>query len=188
MEGHVNCVICNKVVRRTGKRQKYCKDCARKVINKKQREHRKIDSKKFRELSREYWQTHQDEKRKYSKKYYEKNKEILIEKSMNYAKKNNKDRKVYFDNYHNNKKFGGNRNKTLERDNYTCQICNSETDLVIHHKNETCNFVKRNNSLENLITLCRKCHFTIHSIAKTLDRIGKIKEIAYDDIIKRIKC
>ena len=46
----------------------------------------------------------------------------------------------------------------LERDNFTCQICNKigDTKLHIHHickKNK-----ERNDCLDNLITLCPKCH------------------------------
>ena len=56
------------------------------------------------------------------------------------------------------------RLQALARDNCTCQICEEETTEV-HHKDGTgSNFPEKqkNHSLDNLITLCHKCHSRIH--------------------------
>ena len=44
-----------------------------------------------------------------------------------------------------------------KRDNYTCQLCNKQQNiyaLPIHH----IDYNKKNCSINNLITLCKKCH------------------------------
>jgi len=46
-----------------------------------------------------------------------------------------------------------------DRDNYTCQVCISREKLIVHHKDSN----KKNNVLNNLITLCRSCHMKIHN-------------------------
>ena len=51
------------------------------------------------------------------------------------------------------------KNKIIKRDNYICQICGiKEIDLnerlTIHH----IDYDKKNNNLNNLISLCRNCH------------------------------
>lgn len=50
----------------------------------------------------------------------------------------------------------------LKRDNYTCQKCGkySKKRLLVHHV-ESYRFGK-NNSLDNLTTLCKKCHGKMH--------------------------
>lgn len=50
------------------------------------------------------------------------------------------------------------RKKTKKRDNYTCQICKTHNDLVVHHIDND----KHNNTLDNLTTLCRSCHTIKH--------------------------
>ena len=40
-----------------------------------------------------------------------------------------------------------------------CQICGAETKLDVHHKDGNYN----NNSLDNLLVLCRSCHMKIHN-------------------------
>lgn len=47
----------------------------------------------------------------------------------------------------------------LERDNFSCQFCNSTKKLVVHHKDKN----KNNCKQENLITLCRSCHMRVHN-------------------------
>ena len=65
--------------------------------------------------------------------------------------------------------YGGNRQKALIRDNFTCQLCGknkNETRLQIHHidgngtrKNgKILKSSEQNNALENLMTVCCKCH------------------------------
>lgn len=58
--------------------------------------------------------------------------------------------------------FGGNREVALKRDNYRCQSCSTtqeeslkklKRDLYVVHIKD-----KDNQKLENLLTLCRKCH------------------------------
>lgn len=46
------------------------------------------------------------------------------------------------------------REAILERDKYSCQICENNTDQVVHH----IDYDKHNNLSENLITLCIRCH------------------------------
>ncbi len=61
--------------------------------------------------------------------------------------------------------FSGQRDKVLLRDNYTCQNCGGTKHLTVHHKDGKGRSVvktDRNNSLRNLITLCRSCHINIH--------------------------
>lgn len=61
------------------------------------------------------------------------------------------------------------RLKALERDSYTCCSC-GETNrklLLVHHldwngKRQNIPITKWNNSLDNLQTLCHKCHNRVH--------------------------
>lgn len=56
------------------------------------------------------------------------------------------------------------RKKIYERDNWICQECfnQSHKNINCHHKDIN----PINNSLENLITLCKKCHGKKHSKEK----------------------
>lgn len=57
-----------------------------------------------------------------------------------------------------------NKNRTLTKNNYRkikktkCELCGSTLHLCVHHKDGN----RNNNSLENLITVCKKCHQTHH--------------------------
>lgn len=46
------------------------------------------------------------------------------------------------------------RERVRNRDGNTCQVCDDPGDLCVHH----IDYDKKNNSDENLITLCRSCH------------------------------
>lgn len=72
--------------------------------------------------------------------------------------------------------FASVREKVLNRDNYTCQICkgkNKSDCLHVHH------IIFRSNggsdTEDNLITLCSKCHQDIHAEKIKIDLNGKIK-------------
>lgn len=48
-----------------------------------------------------------------------------------------------------------------ERDGWSCNMCKKKLtsfELVVHHKD----WSKNNHSVDNLVTLCRSCHGTIH--------------------------
>jgi len=96
-----------------------------------------------------YYAKHREERRLYRKKYYQRT--IL---------------------YHRIKaaefRFSGNYMNTVERDNYTCQRCKKKLELGrklnVHHidgKGLMYPIEKRNNSMDNLITLCTMCHFAV---------------------------
>jgi 5-methylcytosine-specific restriction endonuclease McrA len=60
-------------------------------------------------------------------------------------------------------KFGGNYRAVLRRDGYQCRRCGNETELHIHHINGKGNRRSgADNSLGNLITLCKFCHVGVH--------------------------
>lgn len=71
-------------------------------------------------------------------------------------------------------RFGGNRLKALERDNHKCVECASDYLLQVHHLDEMGRNKDRrirNNNLDNLVTLCARCHLLKHN--PVLKRWGK---------------
>lgn len=70
------------------------------------------------------------------------------------------------------KSYGSNwqakRKEALKRDNYTCQECLSTDRVHVHHKKEIGFFKTEEdkccfgNDIDNLITLCKKCHSKKH--------------------------
>jgi 5-methylcytosine-specific restriction endonuclease McrA len=61
------------------------------------------------------------------------------------------------------------KEKVKERDRFRCTKCGSNDDLEVHHKNYD-RF--KQEKLEDLITLCKKCHIKHHK----LERSKKIPE------------
>ena len=57
------------------------------------------------------------------------------------------------------------RKTILERDGYLCQICGNGLRLHVHHRDLT----KTNHAVENLITLCQRCHVRVHHGKLLLD-------------------
>lgn len=53
------------------------------------------------------------------------------------------------------------RNKVLVRDNYECLICKSKYQLEVHHDSYK-NHFNEHKHLDDLMTLCRKCHTEHH--------------------------
>lgn len=59
------------------------------------------------------------------------------------------------------------KNQVLERDDYRCRLCNSNKKLKVHHR--TYNNLGQE-KLEDLLTLCGKCHFDYHhKVVLTVD-------------------
>lgn len=50
------------------------------------------------------------------------------------------------------------RKSIIERDNYSCRICNKDYELHVHH----IDYNRMNNSTSNLVTLCEPCHRAVH--------------------------
>ncbi len=52
-------------------------------------------------------------------------------------------------------RFGGHREEVLKRDSFTCQIClSTEGRMHVHHQD----WDENNHSVNNLITVCQRCH------------------------------
>ena len=70
--------------------------------------------------------------------------------------------------------------RVLERDGWRCQKCGSLENLQVHHK------IRRsqqgNDSLENLVTLCARCHMAEHGQLayeiKAIQAIEKPRRVA----------
>jgi 5-methylcytosine-specific restriction endonuclease McrA len=73
--------------------------------------------------------------------------------------------------YLSKRRYGGNREDVLKRDKYKCRLCGSIDYLCVHHIDQDLN----NNSVENLITLCQRCHLKSHG--KKLIEIDEIEKI-----------
>ncbi len=96
--------------------------------------------------------------------------------------------KVYSKIANNDYYFGGNRIKVLERDNYTCQTCGKNKEdgktIIVHHKDITGWGKKKkdkNNSMNNLISLCVQCHMAIHRPSDKINKISKYPELLQQD-------
>jgi len=93
-----------------------------------------------------------------NKNFKKNNPEKVREYSKKERKKNSEHYRDREAKRHNEKAFDGNRFAVLDRDENKCVVCGLEQGLVVHHKD--CS--KKNNSPENLITLCRGCHCQVH--------------------------
>ena len=100
--------------------------------------------------------------------------------------------KNYYEYYEENRKeimerikrnrYGGLYFQVLQRDNYQCQNCHSKSYLRIHHLNGD----KEDNRMENLLTLCQRCHRIVHLASCVLDRISPYGRI-YDLAVKLLR-
>ena len=66
-------------------------------------------------------------------------------------------------------RYDKNRERALKRDHYKCQLCRSGKGLHVHHidgRDERYYNGESNHALDNLITLCAKCHKEIHVLMR----------------------
>ena len=79
------------------------------------------------------------------------------------------------------------RKKVLKRDSYQCIGCGASRKLQVHHKNYK-NIGKE--KLDDLITLCARCHFIFHKKAEIIpNRKKKTKWLTApnSDVYHRVK-
>lgn len=151
---NLKCIICGST-EHVFKRKLICKKCYDnaqcKICGSKENVHRKVmlcDKCYQRNYSKKYYEEHKNDIKNNSKKNYYNN----HEKNLEYRKK-----------YREKIQFDDNRQKALERANNKCEICGSKKDLIVHHKDKKGRGSKiKNNSLDNLIVLCKSCHIKEH--------------------------
>jgi 5-methylcytosine-specific restriction endonuclease McrA len=129
-----------------------CRDCQKKA------QHTYKQTEKAKEKNREWKKTAKG--KECAKRYRENNKEKFSEyrKTDDYRRRHRKSA--------DNQRFGGNRLKALERDNYTCVLCGSTENIQVHHIDENGRNKpkeEQNNDLSNLTTLCGSCHIKQHN-------------------------
>ncbi len=114
-----------------------------------------------------YWNGGKEKANQQSKNWYNKNKEYRKEYTEEYRSK----QKDLFNHYKDLERFGGNKIKVLQRDNYKCMVCKNVASqkhkLNVHHidgsgGNNFEGYIGVNNNMDNLITLCSACHARVH--------------------------
>lgn len=160
----MKCEICNQEFEPKNSLQKFCsKECKRKSLTNRNSVKRSIKRKEKFDMmdkikkclvcGKEFEVRQQYRKQKY-----------CSEKCLNKSEKLFGGKQERDLEYKNQIRFDGNRYKVLERDDYTCQVCGNTTQLVLHHKDESGQSDNPNNEIDNLITLCRRCHINIHKV------------------------
>jgi len=106
-----------------------------------------------------------------TKRYVEKHKDEIIERNRVIRNK------MY---------FGGKSEEIFERDNWQCQKCGMSPEqsillfnrrLAIHHIDGNGEKAEiTNNELDNLITLCIRCHCELHKKARKIEKWGELLE------------
>jgi len=102
-------------------------------------------------------------KKEQSKKWRQENPERARE---NDRRKRERDREKYRQieaKSHDKLRFGGNRQFTLETDDFKCALCGATENLAVHHRDKSGNTNNPNNEITNLITLCSSCHTLVHN-------------------------
>lgn len=111
------------------------------------------------------------------------------EQCKKWYRKNIDYRKIYYQLYYESKKewhrwrsretlFSGLYKKVLERDDFTCMWCGKSFDygktnrkLHVHHKDRD----TKNNTMENLVTLCSMCHIGHHKTKTWAKEFQEVK-------------
>lgn len=158
MKPHI-CPNCNKeFIPEHTNMQKYCSsECRRKDNYNKNKD--KIDNQ-----NKEYRLKNIEKVKLKRKERYHANAEEFKEKSRQWRLKNHERYLNKLNINHDLKRYGGNKEKVLERDSYKCTKCGNINDLIIHHIDESGQTETPNNSMDNLTTLCRPCHLKLHNI------------------------
>lgn len=63
--------------------------------------------------------------------------------------------------------------KALQRDEYTCQFCGTRRNLEVHHLLYRSHGGK--DDLDNLLTLCHRCHAAVHERTMRVARNGSLR-------------
>jgi len=115
-----------------------------------------------------------------SKKWKQKNKERVKEQKKEWIKKNPDKVAQYRD----NSEFGGMAQEALERDNFQCQECGMSQEqsiilfnnkLSVHHEDGNGRrIVIKNNDIDNLVTMCMRCHKILHHKRTMNERWGDL--------------
>ena len=82
------------------------------------------------------------------------------------------------------------RQQALERDDHKCCLCGSTTRLNVHHIFCRKFFGDLKLDIDNLLTVCSKCHFRIHKSVGNFEVLLWLKDNRqqqYDYIISHIK-
>lgn len=58
--------------------------------------------------------------------------------------------------------------EVLKRDNFTCRVCGlkgywRDNNIIVHHLDHSGLLEEPNNNIENLISICSKCHRSYHA-------------------------
>ena len=146
-----------------------------------------------------------DENNRRRRERYAKNKHEMRVKAKIYRDNNKEQTRETW----NRVMFSGKKNEVLERDNWECQKCGMSQEqsillfgrvLSIHHiddKGVNASPGEKNNDIDNLITMCMRCHKIFHSnetmkkrwgdLIKQDDSIWKYPKIRYlvEDEIKK---
>lgn len=147
----------------------------------------------YREYQRKYqrkWRANNKEKaREVIKKWIRNNPDKWKAHQKRHKEKMKRQGINYNDNYY----FGRPKKELLELYNYQCAICDSKERLEVHHIDgkgskylgKRLTAKEKNNSLNNLIILCFKCHRRIDQWKRTL---GLKKRYQYQWSMKFSKC
>lgn len=79
---------------------------------------------------------------------------------------------IEYQTYLQSEKWQNIRQAVLKRDNFRCRLCGSNYNLQVHHINGRYRF-KEETALHSLITLCDRCHETIHKYYNQCDELKK---------------
>lgn len=124
--------------------------------------------KEYRETHPEFQARQNEKKRIYSKKYQQENPEKVKKAHHEWYMKNRK--RLGYKGLFASPGTGWNfvRLKVLARDNCICQVCGGGAREVHHLDGTGSNRLEKekNNSMDNLITVCHKCHIKLDVIQK----------------------
>lgn len=168
------CVICSK--------SSELKYCSRECKNKSKRIYYEANKDAIKQKDKErYWSGGKEKSNQQSKDWYNRNKKKRAEYTKQYREK----QKELFAKYKDLERFGGQKQNVLDRDDNKCVLCKVSERLVIHHidgsgGSSRKGYININNSLENLITLCYKCHQRTHSYQNRIKNTFQ----SVDDIVR----
>jgi len=170
------CKICGKNFVAKVHNKLFCsKKCRYEAYKDKASENRKSWRKRNLDRERERW-------REYARKKELENPNWNRERSMKFRKNHPHQNAINHDMEH----FNGNKLPVMERDGFACRICSFkgkgyiDNRLAVHHIDGN----RKNNEMENLITLCDSCHrkLTGYQIFKRFLNEPKINKLLLEEL------